>query len=345
MARRWVAVEEDDDNACEPCNEIDGTLYRSRAAAYEDYPNGVGYKDCIGAKYGNACRGKVVKRRGAERTEDLGMTDTRLLNEFRSRLAEREALSVRMSRETRTRPEGRTDWCRIENAHAEEATVYIYDEIGYWGTSAQAFVDQLNGITAPKLLVQINSPGGEVWDGIAIHTALASSKAHVTTFNTGLAASAASFIMMAGDTIKQARNATMMIHEASGFVWGNKREMRQQAALMEKVDNNIADMYQMQAGGTVEGWLEAMEAESWYTGKEALAAGLIDEMTDPDEEEELEEEALENFSRLSLAAFNYSGRAHAPAPTIANKATHTVVVDAEDIERAWRMRMLLNQNH
>lgn len=345
MARRWEAVEKDDDNACEPCAAIDGTLYRNREDAYRDYPGGVGYKDCVGAQYGNACRGKVVKRRGAERSEDSGMTDVRLLNEFRARLVERDRLTNLNAAADAERASARgagkrEDWCRIENAHAEEASVYIFDEIGFWGTTAQSFVDQLNGITAPKITVQINSLGGEVFDGVAIHTALAMSKAHVTTFNVGIAASAASFIMMAGDTIKQARNATMMVHEASGLVWGNKREMRQQAELLEKLDGNIADMYQMQAGGTIEGWLAAMEAETWYTGKEALAAGLVDEITDPDEDEESEGEPEEMANRLSLAAFNYSGRAAAPAPYIPEKvAPYFGMTDEE--ARAWQMRMLL----
>jgi len=223
------------------------------------------------------------------------------------------------------------DWFRIENVSAEEATVYIYDEIGYFGTSAQGFVDQLNGITAPKLNIRINSPGGDVFDGVAIHSALMASKAHVTVHIDGIAASAASYIAMAGDNIIMARNATMMIHEASGLVWGNKREMRQQAALLEKLDGNIADMYQMQAGGTIEDWLALMEAETWYTGQEALAAGLVDEITQPDEDEP--EEPDVPVARLSLAAFNYAGRAEAPAPRIAPPAP-----EPEDTW-AWTMAM------
>jgi hypothetical protein len=70
MAKRWQAVEEDDDNTCIPCNDNDGTLYRNREDAYADYPNGVGYKECIGAKFGNECRGRVVKRRGSENATD-----------------------------------------------------------------------------------------------------------------------------------------------------------------------------------------------------------------------------------------------------------------------------------
>lgn len=238
------------------------------------------------------------------------MTDAKLLAEFRARLAERNEINPGQAAagDVKQRKAG-ADWFRI-NLTADEASIYIFDEIGFYGTTAQGFVDQLNSVTTPKITVYLNSPGGEVFDGIAIHTALAMSRAHVTTFVTGVAASAASFIAMAGDTIKMARNATMMIHEASGIVWGNKRTMRQEANLLEKLDANIADMYQMQAGGTPESWLAAMEKETWYTGKEALAAGLIDEITDPDEEPS--EPAVSN--RLSFALFNYSGRADAPAP-------------------------------
>lgn len=219
---------------------------------------------------------------------------------------------------TMPEPEKRPgDWFRIENAAAEEATVYIYDEIGFWGTSAQGFVDQLNAITAPKLSIRINSPGGEVWDGVAIHSALMSSKSHVTVYIDGLAASAASFIAMAGDRIVMARHATMMIHDASGLCWGNPADMMSTADLLTKISDNIADMYSLQAGGTAEEWRARMTAETWYTGREALAAGLVDEITSPDEEEE--ENSPENAmtaSRLSLAAFNFSGRAEAPDPEI-----------------------------
>jgi ATP-dependent protease ClpP protease subunit len=315
MAKRWVAKEHDDANECEPCRKVNGTVYRNREDAYRDYPGGVGYRNCVGAQYGNACRGHVVKRRGAERERDSGMTDTRLITAFRERLAERELILARMSKSPDrppVRPAG-TDWFRIENASAEEANIYILDEIGFWGTTAAGFVDQLNAVTAPKLTVHINSPGGDVFDGIAIHTALAGHKAHVTTFVTGLAASAASYIAMAGDTIKMARNATMMIHDASGLAWGNATTMRAQADLLDKLSLNIADMYAMQAGGTAQEWFARMEnTETWYTGREALAAGLVDEITDADEPDE--DDAPAPTNRLSIAAFNFAGRAAAPAP-------------------------------
>jgi ATP-dependent protease ClpP protease subunit len=313
MAKRWVASEEEDDSTCEPCDAIDGTVYRNRADAYADYPGGVGYRLCVGAKYGNACRGRVRKRRGAERT-DPGMTDTRLLNNFRALLSERTTALAKQKPINRAVKPGQ-DWFSITNVSAEEASINIFDEIGFFGTSAQGFVDQLNAITTPKITVYVNSPGGEVFDGIAIHTALAMSKAHVTTFNTGIAASAASYIMMAGDTIKTAKNALWMLHDASGMVWGNATACRAQAELLDKLSLNIADMYAMQAGGTKEEWFARIEnTETWYTGAEAVAAGLADEMTDADEPAESVSD------RLSMATFNYAGRAQDPAPDVPPEA-------------------------
>lgn len=210
------------------------------------------------------------------------------------------------------------NWYRIENqATADEAHVYIYDEIGFWGKTAAEFVDELNSIASPRLVIHLNSPGGEVWDGVAIHTALMASDAHITINIDGLAASAASFIAMAGDRIVMARHATMMIHDASGLVWGNPAEVREYADLLDKLSDNIADMYALQADGTAEQWREKMSAETWYTGREALAAGLVDEITQPDDPDgEPDNKSTAPVTRLSLAAFNFAGRADAPEPVI-----------------------------
>lgn len=320
MAKRWVAVERHDGSECGPCEDIDGTVYRNRADAYADYPNGVGYKDCVGAQFGNACRGKVQKRRGGEKA-DSGMTDAKLLNNFRALLAERTRITASQKPIVRDLRPGQ-DWFRIKNISTDEAAIYIHDEIGMWGTTAQGFVDQLNAVSTPKITVYVNSPGGDVFDGVAIHTALAMSKAHVTTFNTGLAASAASYIMMAGDTIRTARNAIWMLHDASGMTWGNATMHRAQAELLDKLSLNIADMYALQAGGTKEEWFARMEnTETWYTGAEALAVGLADEMTDPDEDDDPEKDTAPSNRRLSVAAFNYAGRADAPPPPLPSPPT------------------------
>lgn len=310
MARRWVAVEEDDGNVCEPCDAIDGTTYRNREDAYADYPGGVGYRNCVGVQFGNSCRGKVQKRRSASNSGDSMRTDARILASLSELLAQRPApRRPRASRESALTEVSRRqgDWFRITNLSTTEARIDLYSEIGMWGTTAADFVAQLNAVDAQKINVHINSEGGEVFDGIAIHTALATHKAHVTTYIDGLAASAASFIAMAGDLIVMARNATMMIHDASGMTWGNEADHLAQAGLLGKLSDNIADMYAMQAGGTVEAWRGLMRAETWYTGTEALAAGLIDEVRGEDPEDP-------PSNLLSTLFFAYASRADAPAP-------------------------------
>jgi len=302
MAKRWVAVEEDDENSCEPCETIDGTTYSNREDAYKDYPGGVGYKDCIGAQYGNACRGKVVKRRGkASNVKDR----TEIYASLNGLLAQRPSKDPKRVPKNATKGK---DWCRFENLGTDQASIFIYNEIGFWGTTADDFVMQLNAITAPKIVVHINSEGGEVWDGLAIHEALAMHPAHVTTRIDGLAASAASFIAMAGDDIECARNGFLMLHDAAGMTFGNATLHRGTADLLDKITLNIADIYAMQAGGTAEEWFAAIDnKEIWYTGSEALAAGLVDRIS------EVESPAAPS-NMLSMMFFQYSSRAEAPEP-------------------------------
>lgn len=205
------------------------------------------------------------------------------------------------------------DCYRIVNHESGDAAeVHLYDEIGFWGVTAGQFVDEIKAITAPRIALHINSPGGDVFDAVAIHSCLRAHPAAVDVYIDGLAASAASFIAQAGDTVSIARNAMMMIHEAAGLCWGNKRDMRKLGDLLDQLDGNIADMYSVRAGGTVEAWLAAMDAETWYTGAEAVAAGLADEVTGADPEPG-PGDVMDRTWDLSI--FTYAGRDKAPAPT------------------------------
>jgi len=121
--------------------------------------------------------------------------------------------------------------------------VYLYDEIGMCGVTAADFVQALAGVTTPALDLHINSPGGSVFDGIAIHAALVNHAATVNTVVDGIAASAASFIAMAGDTRSIEKPASMMIHDASGLVLGNAGDMRQMADVLDQLSNAIAGIY------------------------------------------------------------------------------------------------------
>lgn len=173
-------------------------------------------------------------------------------------------------------------WYEIKNLAADSAVVSIYDEIGGWGVTASEFVSDLKGITARSITLNINSPGGDVFDGLAILNALRQHTAQINVVIDGMAASAASFIAMAGDSIKIAPNAMMMIHDASGLCVDNAQGMREMADLLDKTSQNIASIYQSRAGGTVEDWRAAMQAESWYTDQEAVDAGLADEILGSD---------------------------------------------------------------
>src|SRR3546814_252864 len=115
------------------------------------------------------------------------------------------------------RPTGKVgNWFEIKNVAPDVAQVYIYDEIGLWGVTASDFAAELRGVTANTIDLHISSPGGDVFDGLAILNSLRQHKATVNVVVDGIAASAASFIAMAGDTVKMAPQSVMMIHDASG---------------------------------------------------------------------------------------------------------------------------------
>ena len=171
---------------------------------------------------------------------------------------------------------GSRDWYRIRAAAGDRAAVYIYDFIDPWGVTAADFVAELNAITAPAIDLHINSGGGLVWDAVAIHAALRNHAATVDVSIDGLAASAASFVAMSGDSITIEKPAKMMIHDAMALVYGNAAEMTAAATLLDEISNTIAGIYADRAGGTVEHWRTAMQAETWYGSAAAVEAGLAD---------------------------------------------------------------------
>jgi len=183
----------------------------------------------------------------------------------------------------RPRPEG-ASWYTIgnkgdDNAAPDSTPVYLYDEIGGWGITAADFIRDLNAIETPGIQLHINSPGGSVFDAVAIHAALQNHAATVTTVVDGLAASAASFIAQAGDVRQIEKPGTMMIHDAAGLVYGNARDMLQMADLLNQISDTIAGIYKDRAGtGSISTWRDAMRETSWYDSAKAVSAGLADEI-------------------------------------------------------------------
>jgi len=225
--------------------------------------------------------------------------------------------------------QGRNDWYRITNALGDApATIHVYDEIGFWGVTASDFVAELAALDVSAIDVHINSPGGEIFDGIAIMNALRAHRATVTTYVDSLAASIASVIAMAGDRIVMAPNSQMMIHDGSGFCIGDAADMREMADLLDRQSDNIAAVYADKAGGTVEEWRARMTAETWYTAAEAVEAGLADEISST--RTPSNDNSPENSWDLSI--FNYAGRAEAPAPNAPSSATVPQASAVDDSE-------------
>jgi ATP-dependent protease ClpP protease subunit len=174
---------------------------------------------------------------------------------------------------------GRRDWYRIENkAEADVADIYVYDEIGAWGVTAANFVRDLQGVKAGTINLHLNTPGGDVFDGIAIHNALRQHAATVAVQVDSLAASIGSVIAMAGDTITMAKHSTLMIHDPYGAALGNADDMRKMAEVLDQLGDTIAGIYAERTGGSVREWRDKMLNETWYTDREAVSAGLADKV-------------------------------------------------------------------
>jgi len=209
-------------------------------------------------------------------------------------------------------------WYRFTNAAgSDEAEVMLYDEIGgWWGANAEDFIAELAQVTAPNLRVRINSPGGSVFEGIAIANALRSFAGTVTCQVDGIAASIASVIAMAADRVEMAPQTMLMIHDASGLCYGTAAEMEEMGELLDLLSDNIADAYAARAGGTRDEWRALMRSESWYLPDDAVAAGLADEailtpksgepVPEPVEPDDDDAEP-EMRRRFDFAAYGYQG--------------------------------------
>lgn len=214
-------------------------------------------------------------------------------------------------------------WYRIENkassGETKTAEILIYDEIDPWfGVSAGDFANDLNALEADEIVVGINSPGGIVFDGIAIMNALKRHPARIVTRIDGLAASAASFIAMAGDEIQTSKYAEMMIHEARGVVMGTADDFKEMRDLLIRHNESIASVYADRAGGDVKDWLKLMHNETWFTADEMVSAGLADRVIEADDESSAADKAESLKNRFDLSVFNYAGRRSAPAPKVRN---------------------------
>lgn len=171
-------------------------------------------------------------------------------------------------------------WYSIKaQADSDETEVVVYDEIGYWGVTAAQFIREFKSIPAQNSIkLRINSPGGDVFDGLAIYNVIARHEGKVTATIDGLAASAASVIAMAANQIVMPENAFMMIHDPWGVSIGNADELRDMAEVLDKIKAGLVSTYVNRSGQSAEKISELMSAETWLTAAEAKELGLADEV-------------------------------------------------------------------
>lgn len=176
---------------------------------------------------------------------------------------------------------------RFEIVKAEagnEATVYLYDvivgtdeEAAWWGgVSAQSFVKEIRGLEADVIHLRINSPGGDVFAARAMEQALREHTAKIITHIDGYAASAASYLALAGDEVEIASGGFFMIHKAWTYAYGNADDLTTTAGLLEKIDESLVATYATETGQDAEQLREWMRAETWLNSDEAVQYGFAD---------------------------------------------------------------------
>lgn len=181
-----------------------------------------------------------------------------------------------------------------EGAHAE---ILLYGEIGLdWfgeGIAAAGLVRELADLDVTTIDVRINSIGGQVFEGLAIFNALDRHPATVTTYIDGMAASIASIVALAGNEVRIAENAFMMIHNAWGIEIGDSKAMLKRAEILDTLDGGLADTYMAKTGESEKSIRAMMDEETWFNAEEALAVGLVDEIS-----AKMEIAASFNFNRF-----------------------------------------------
>lgn len=173
----------------------------------------------------------------------------------------------------------------VANKASNTAEIYLYGIIGAdWfgeGVTAKQFATDLKALGDVKTIdLRINSEGGSVFDGKAMYSLLNEHKAKIIVHVDGLAASAASFVAMAGDEIEIAEGGFVMIHNAYMFAIGDAREMRRAADMLDTVNNTIIDVYVARTKGDRKAIAKMMDDETWLTGAEAVKNGFADRMVE-----------------------------------------------------------------
>lgn len=198
-------------------------------------------------------------------------------------------------------------WNVMKNEEEKSAELILYGSIGsdeYWDDiSDKAFKQDIENLDdVENITLHINSPGGSVFSAVAIANTLKNHKAKITANIDGLAASAATIITSACDTVKMPKNALFMIHNPITFAYGNNQDMQKTLEMLDKVKDSIIETYLNKAKTDRETLSELMDNETWMSAEEAKEYGFIDEILD----ENVEKEVIENKLIINNMAFDIS---------------------------------------
>ena len=163
-----------------------------------------------------------------------------------------------------------------QKAQVKDNVIYLYDEIGLWGITAEDFVNALDEIDDTEIHIHINSPGGSVWDGQAIAAAIKRQSAKTIVHVDGIAASIASIIALSADEILMSTGAYLMIHQPWSIVIGPADEMRKEADVLDKIGNTLAKQYASRSTFTEAEIIAALADETWLDADECVECGFAD---------------------------------------------------------------------
>ncbi len=173
------------------------------------------------------------------------------------------------------------NWFTIQSKHAGVIDISIHDEIGMWGISAADFIAELRGQPESQVVnLSIHSPGGSVLDGLAMYNALKGYPAKIYGHVEGVAASAASFVLMAADVISMPEDSFIMIHNPWGGAIGDADELRDMATVLATLQNSLVNIYERRTGLDREAIEGMMKVETWITATDALEMGFTDNISD-----------------------------------------------------------------
>jgi len=224
------------------------------------------------------------------------------------------------------------NWFEINNKAKGTADIWIYSEIGGFDVNAKSFIDELKEVKGKDLNVHINSLGGSVFGGLAIYNALKSHKGKVTTIVEGIAASIASVIAMAGDTIEMSKNSLFMIHNPFTMAGGDADELRKTANVLDKIRDEIASIYSSKTSEDHNTLIGLMSAETWFNAEETLEIGFANAIGD----------SVEIVNNYDISKFNNISQEQINS-TLINKYTETKMAKKENVAEVIEEKGILNK--